>query len=233
MKNQLTKPRNIVLVSGGMDSCVTAGLAMKQGECAFLHVSYGQRTEKREKKAFQDIADYYEISPENRFLVDLSYLGAIGGSALTDEKINVPKFDSVNDGDTDPPVTYVPFRNTHILSIAVSRAEVIGAGRIFIGAVAEDSAGYPDCRPEYYDAFNNLISVGSHAGDSLKVLTPLIDYSKTQIVIKGREIKAPLHLSWSCYERSDKACGRCDSCIRRLQAFREAGFPDPIPYVST
>ena len=221
----------IALVSGGMDSCVAAAFASRETSPAFLHVKYGQRTEAGEERYFRDIADYYNIPPERRLVVSLTHLSKIGGSALTDQNIPVPKHLSVPEKMDFAPATYVPFRNTHILSIAVSWAEVIGASAIYIGAVEEDSAGYPDCRPEYYEAFNRLIATGSYAGERLKVLTPLIDMTKTEIVKKGIELGAPLHLSWSCYERSEQACGRCDSCLRRLRAFREAGFEDRIPYV--
>lgn len=232
MNNSNAKPVGIVCLSGGMDSCVTAAIAVRETLPAFLHVSYGQRTEKREKMAFEQISDFYRITPKRRLHLRLDHLRIIGGSALTDTHIPVPKFEKVEEGEPSDslPVTYVPFRNTHILSLAVSWAEVIKAERIYIGAVSEDSAGYPDCRPEYYRAFNKLIATGSSMGDRLKAFTPLIHLKKNEIVVKGVELLAPFHLTWSCYEREDVACGKCDSCLRRLRAFKEAGFPDPIKY---
>ncbi|HOE63500.1 MAG TPA: 7-cyano-7-deazaguanine synthase QueC [Candidatus Sumerlaeota bacterium] len=224
-------PHGIVLVSGGMDSCVTAAIALNEGAAAFLHVDYSQRTEARERLAFHQIADYYKIPSFFRKVITLDYLRSICCSALTDDSIPVPKFEKLEEeGNGEIPITYVPFRNAHILCMAVSWAETIGARRIYIGAVAGDSAGYPDCRPEFYEAFNKLVEVGSKAGRSLKVAAPLIKMSKKEIVQKGRELNAPLHLTWSCYEQSEKACGRCDSCLRRLRAFQEAGVVDPIPY---
>lgn len=224
-------PHGIVLVSGGMDSCVTAAAALQEGSAAFLHVDYSQRTEARERLAFQQIADYYNIPLSLRKIITLDHLQAIGNSALTDANIPVPKFEKLEEAkDGDIPITYVPFRNAHILCMAVSWAEVVGARRIYIGAVAEDSAGYPDCRPEFYEAFNRLVEVGSKAGGNLKIVAPLISMSKKEIVQKGLELNAPLHLTWSCYEQSEKACGHCDSCLRRLRAFHEAGIEDPIPY---
>lgn len=229
----------IVLVSGGMDSCVTAAIAAEQHELAFLHVTYGQRTAARERKAFDDIADFYHV--QQRLVADIVHLRAIGGSALTDEGISVPAaptamFETdLNPATSDQrpatiPVTYVPFRNTHLLAIAVSWAEVLGAGRIFIGAVAEDSSGYPDCRPEYYEAFNRLIEVGTKPETHIEVVTPIIHLRKSAIVQNGLALGAPLHLSWSCYQAEALACGQCESCALRIRAFRQAGVVDPIPY---
>jgi len=221
----------IVCLSGGMDSCVVAAMAVKECNTAFLHFTYGQRTAKRERRAFDEIADFYNVPPGRRLCVDVSYLKQIGGSALTDRAVDVPVSSRIAESESeDPPVTYVPFRNTHILSVAVSWAEVIGAVRIYIGAVAEDCAGYPDCRPTYYEAFNRLIAVGSGVGGRLRVVTPLIDMNKAGIVKKGISLGAPFHLTWSCYRNSERACGVCDSCLRRLRAFREAGLEDPIEY---
>lgn len=216
----------VVLTSGGMDSCVTAAIA--SGECdeiAMLHVSYGQRTEKRELKAFNDIADFYEV--ERRLTTSIAHLAQIGGSSLTDKRIEVSQ---ANLSSKEIPTSYVPFRNAHLLSIATSWAEVIGANRIYIGAVAEDSSGYPDCRPEFYEAFNRAIEVGTKPETRIQIVTPVIHLSKSQIVLRGLEIGAPLHLSWSCYKREDAACGECDSCALRLRGFREAGVADPINY---
>jgi len=222
----------IVLVSGGMDSCVTAAIAAEPHELAFLHVTYGQRTAARERKAFDDIAGFYRV--DKRLVADISHLRAIGGSALTDEHMAVPtaptEQSAIGHRPSAIPVTYVPFRNTHLLAIAVSWAEVLGAGRIFIGAVAEDSSGYPDCRPEYYQAFNRLIEVGTKPETHIEVVTPIIHLRKSAIVQKGLALGAPLHLSWSCYQAEELACGQCESCALRIRAFRQAGVVDPIPY---
>lgn len=225
-------PRAVVLVSGGMDSCVTAAMARETHKLAFLHASYGQRTERRERQAFEAIADFYRVT--DRLVVRLDHLGQIGGSALTDAKIAVPlgSADAPVD-DTKIPVTYVPFRNAHFLSVAVSWAEVIGAEAIFIGAVAQDSSGYPDCRPEYYRVFQELIRVGTRPETHIEIVTPVIGLPKTQIVARGIQLNAPIDLTWSCYQSEDAACGQCDSCRLRLQAFAQAGERDPIPYWGT
>jgi 7-cyano-7-deazaguanine synthase len=219
----------VVLVSGGMDSCVTAAIANSLGyELAFLHLNYGQRTEKRELKAFNDIADFYNV--KKRLVISVEHLKLIGGSSLTDENIPVEK---ANLKRTGIPTSYVPFRNANMLSIAVSWAEVIGATKIFIGAVEEDSSGYPDCRKEFYNAFNEVIRLGTKAGVEgrpIHIVTPIIDMKKWEIVKKGIELGAPLHLTWSCYQREDIACGVCDSCALRLRGFQLAGVDDPIPY---
>jgi 7-cyano-7-deazaguanine synthase len=223
----------VVLLSGGMDSCVCAAIACKQhgaGGVAFLHASYGQRTETREARAFLDIANFYDI--KNRLMVRLDYFRAIGGSALTDSSIDVPQNDSTQHGlsHSQIPVTYVPFRNAHFLSVAVSWAEAMGASFIYIGAVAEDSSGYPDCRPEYYEVFQKLIGVGTRPETKIEIVTPVIGLKKNQIIQKGIEIGAPMQFTWSCYQDEEQACGVCDSCALRLRAFRQAGIPDPIPY---
>ena len=222
----------IVLVSGGMDSCVTAAIAALEYRLALLHVNYGQRTEARELKAFNDIADFYHA--EKRLVVSIEHLKVIGGSALTDEKIPVPEaadsHSAFRNSQSAIPTTYVPFRNAHLLSIAVSWAEVIGATKIFIGAVEEDSSGYPDCREVFYQAFNKAIETGTKPETRIEVKTPLIHMKKSQIVKRGTELGAPLHLTWSCYQSSERACGRCDSCMLRLKGFEEAGVKDPIPY---
>lgn len=219
----------VVLLSGGMDSCVCAALACRDyPDPAFLHVDYGQRTEARERHAFEEIARHFGV--RRTLTLACPGLAAIGGSALTDPAIAVPEAESgapVAGGEI--PVTYVPFRNAHFLALAVSWAEVLGAGDILIGAVEPDSSGYPDCRPRYYEVFNQLLRVGTRA-PGLRILTPLIHLGKARIVRLGLELGAPFHLSWSCYQSSDQACGRCDSCRLRLRAFAEAGHPDPIPY---
>ena len=199
---QITKPRGIVLMSGGMDSCVLAAIAVHECHAAALHISYGQLTQEREKKAFLEITDYLGI--QDRLAVDQSYLGRIGGSALTDPSIPLRK------ADLDSkviPMSYVPFRNANFLSLAVSWAEASGADRIYIGAVEPDSSGYPDCRPEYYRIFNQLIEAGTRPETKMQILTPLIFLRKHEIIKKGIEIKAPLHLSWSCYQQNEVACG--------------------------
>ena len=215
----------VVLVSGGMDSCVTAAIACKEYEAAFLHLSYGQRTEKRELQAFNNIADFFQI--KERLVVDAGYFSQIGGSSLTDEKILVSK---ANLDSQEIPSSYVPFRNAGILSIAVSWAEVIRAAKIFIGAVEEDSSGYPDCRQEFYDAFNKTIELGTKPGPGISVVTPVINLKKWEIVKMGIELGAPLELSWSCYQEEHLACGICDSCALRLRAFEQAGIEDPVRY---
>jgi 7-cyano-7-deazaguanine synthase len=216
----------VCLVSGGMDSCVTAAIANQENdELAFLHVSYGQRTEARERRAFEDLADFYQV--KKRLAVSIEHLKAIGGSSLTDNEIPVsePNLES-----REIPTSYVPFRNAHLLSIATSWAEVIEAKRIYIGAVAEDSSGYPDCRPEFFDAFQRAIDAGTKPDTRVEIVTPVIYMRKSEIVKHGLELRAPLHLTWSCYQQEAVACGHCDSCALRLRAFREAGVPDPIQY---
>jgi 7-cyano-7-deazaguanine synthase len=211
-----------------MDSCVTTAIAARESsELAMLHVSYGQRTEAREYKAFSDIADFYGVT--KRLTASLDYLTKIGGSSLTDRNIEVSTANLVS---TEIPTSYVPFRNAHLLSIATSWAEVIGAQRIYIGAVAEDSSGYPDCRPAYYEAFNRLIEVGTKPDTHIEIVTPVITLRKSAIIQRGLELNAPLHLTWSCYKAEDKACGECDSCALRLRGFREAGVRDPIAYAT-
>lgn len=225
------KNRNIlavVLVSGGMDSCVSAAVARKECELAFLHVNYGQRTEERELRAFHDIADYYGV--EMRLVTELSHLKDIGGSSLTDIQMSIETGKKL--GQDTIPSTYVPFRNAQLLSMAVSWAEVIGARRIYIGAVEEDSSGYPDCRKVFYEAFNKVIELGTRPETVIEVLTPLIGMKKSEIVTLGLELRAPFHLTWSCYEREDIACGECESCLIRLRGFKEAGVSDPLPYRS-
>jgi 7-cyano-7-deazaguanine synthase len=217
----------ICLVSGGMDSCVTAAIANKENdELAFLHVSYGQRTEKREREAFEALADHFGVKA--RLVISLEHLAKIGGSSLTDNRIPVT---AANLSASEIPSSYVPFRNAHLLAAAVSWGEVINATSIYIGAVAEDSSGYPDCRPEFYDAFQNVIDTGTKPETRLTINTPVIAMRKSEIVQKGIEMGAPLQLTWSCYTESERACGNCDSCALRLRAFREAGVADPIAYV--
>jgi len=218
----------VVLVSGGLDSCVTAAIAAQTHELALLHVNYGQRTEKRELQAFKDIADFYKVPEERRLITSIAYLRMIGGSSLTDENIPVSQADL---NSKEIPTSYVPFRNAHLLSIAASWAEVINAKKIFIGAVEEDSSGYPDCRETFFQAFNRVIAQGTKPTTEIFIETPLIHLKKWEIVQKGVELQAPFHLTWSCYQREDQACGRCDSCALRLRGFQMAGIEDPIPYM--
>ena len=217
----------VCLISGGMDSCVTAAAARSENDqLAFLHISYGQRTQARELRAFQEIADYYGVA--RRLVVSLEHLALIGGSSLIDEDMAVTpaNLDAAN-----IPTSYVPFRNAHLLSIAASWAEVIGAAKIYIGAVGEDSSGYPDCRPEFFAAFERAVILGTKPDTQIEISTPVIALKKSEIVELGLRLEAPLQLTWSCYKESELACGDCDSCALRLRAFRAAGVTDPIPYL--
>ena len=220
------KSRAIVLLSGGMDSAVCAALAARDHEVAAVHVSYGQRTEERERQSFIAICQRLRI--HDRLMVRNEALPSIGGSALTDSSIPVPAAEKI--GQTVP-VTYVPFRNAHFLSVAVSWAEVLGAEKVYIGAVEPDSSGYPDCRPAYYQAFNQVVKAGTKDG-RIEIVAPLIAMRKLEIVRLGLELDAPFDLTWSCYSREDQACGVCDSCVLRQRAFEAAGVHDPIPYVA-
>jgi 7-cyano-7-deazaguanine synthase len=209
-----------------MDSCVTAAIAREENtQLAFLHVSYGQRTEARERRAFAELADRF--AAQKRLAVSIESLKAIGGSSLTDTSIPVAE---ANLTSREIPTSYVPFRNAHMLAIAASWAEAIGARRIYIGAVAEDSSGYPDCRPEFYQAFQRAIDAGTKPETQIEIVTPVIHLSKSDIVRRGFELGAPFELTWSCYVSEDFACGRCDSCALRLRAFQQAGTSDPIAY---
>ena len=223
---QYNKSRAVVLLSGGMDSCVCAALAVRDHNAAALHIRYGQRTEERELQSFLAVCGRLGI--RDRLVVRNEALKLIGGSALTDENIAVPGSHLLGH---DIPVTYVPFRNAHFLAVAVSWAEVLGASKIYIGAVEQDSSGYPDCRPAYYQAFNEVIKAGTKQG-SIEVVTPLIALRKAGIVRLGLELGAPFDLTWSCYSREDRACGVCDSCVLRLRAFQDAGAVDPLPYAA-
>src|SRR6202140_1000396 len=222
------KPKAVVMLSGGMDSCVTTAIANLTHHLALLHASYGQRTERRERRSFDAIADFYGV--RERLVIRLDALAQMGGSALTDPRIEIPESGEALTPNAAIPVTYVPFRNAHFLSAAVSWAEVLGAEKIFIGAVEQDSSGYPDCRPAYYEAFNQVIKTGTKEG-TIEIVTPLIYLRKAEIVRLGLEVGAPFDLTWSCYSREDQACGICDSCVLRLRAFAAAGSSDPIPYV--
>lgn len=227
MEERAQRPKAVVLMSGGMDSCVTAAIANQKYQIAALHASYGQRTERRELRSFEALAGHFGADP--RLAVRLDYFSSIGGSSLIDSSMTIRDADLAN---PEIPNTYVPFRNAHFISIAASWAEVIGATKIFIGAVWEDSSGYPDCRPEYYEAMNKVIRAGTRPTTDIRIETPLIYLSKRDIVKRGVELNAPFHLTWSCYRDSDLACGVCDSCALRLRAFQEAGLDDPIPYAT-
>jgi 7-cyano-7-deazaguanine synthase len=219
----------VCLVSGGMDSCVTAAIAHSEGlKLAFLHVNYGQLTEARELREFNHLAGHYRV--DHRLVVDISHFRQIGGSALTDPHIALPAGALRR---REIPVSYVPFRNANLLAIATSWAEVLGASRIYIGAVEEDSSGYPDCRQGFFEAFNAVIREGTRPETRLEIVAPLLHMSKKDIILKGRQLGAPLELTWSCYREEETACGICDSCLLRLRAFKEAGIPDPIPYLAT
>jgi len=225
MRLDISKPLAVVLASGGMDSCVTLAIAHRDYRVAMLHVAYGQRTEERELRSFHALADFYHV--ETRLVCRLDHLKQIGGSSLTDPSIAVER---ANLDRKEIPSSYVPFRNAHFLSIAVSWGEVLGAQKIFIGAVAEDSSGYPDCRPEYYAAFNRVIAAGTKPETKLEIVAPVIHLRKSEIVRRGQDLRVPFELTWSCYQSGDLACGVCDSCALRLRAFKEAGVMDPILY---
>lgn len=221
----MAKKLAVVAASGGMDSCVTIAIANQKYDLALAHFNYGQRTEKRELKAFNDIADFYNV--KHRLIIDFTHFSKIGGSSLTDKSIEVTKADLNN---KEIPSSYVPFRNANILSACVSWAEVLGANAVFIGAVYEDASGYPDCRPEFYQSFEKMVDTGTKPETSIKIETPIINLSKAEIVKKGVELNAPLNLTWSCYQNEDEACGVCDSCAFRLRGFQQAGIDDPIKY---
>ena len=215
----------VVCVSGGMDSALTAALAADEHRVAFLHANYGQRTESKELACFHALADHYRA--EARLVVDFSDLRQIGGSSLTDAAVPVREGEPV---DGVVPTSYVPFRNAHILAAAVSWGEVLEAETIYVGAVWEDSSGYPDCRPEFYRAFEEAARLGTRPETSLQIATPLISLSKAEIVGRALRLGVPLEKTWSCYQAEDRACGVCESCRLRLRGFREAGATDPLPY---
>lgn len=225
MSFMTNKKLAVVAVSGGMDSCVTAAIANNVYQLALIHINYGQRTQERELRSFNEIADFYNV--EKRLIIDLAHFAKIGGSSLTDRTIEVSKADLSNH---EIPSSYVPFRNANILSACTSWAEVIGASAIFVGTVYEDASGYPDCRPEFFSAYEKMIDLGTKPETKIKIETPIIHFSKAEIVKKGIELGAPLHLTWSCYQSEDEACGVCDSCAFRLRGFEHAGVVDPIPY---
>jgi 7-cyano-7-deazaguanine synthase len=221
------RPLAVVCASGGMDSCVTAAIAAQTQRLAFLHARYGQRTEARELRAFHAAADHFAAVA--RLIVELPVLGAIGGSSLTDRSIPVregaPALGTI-------PTSYVPFRNAHLLAAATSWAEVLGAEAIYVGAVWEDSSGYPDCRPEFYRAYEEAIRLGTRGDPRIRIVTPVIGMSKGQIVAEGLRRGVPFEKTWSCYQAEERACGLCESCVLRLKGFADAGARDPIPYAA-
>lgn len=223
------KPIAVVVMSGGMDSTVCTAIAINQGfNVAGLHLNYGQRTEKKELECFNQIADFYNI--DKRLIINFTELSQIGGSSLTDIELNIPeaKFER-----QEIPNTYVPFRNSLILSMAVAWAEVLKANAVFIGAVEEDSSGYPDCRKIFFDAFQEVINLGTKPETEIKLHTPLINMSKKDIVLTGNSLGVPFELTWSCYKSNKIACGECDSCALRLRGFYQAGLKDPLNYEKT
>jgi len=224
------QPIAVVSLSGGLDSCVTAAVARAEGfDLALLHADYGQLTEARERQAFHAIADFYGVRPERRLVLPLASLKQIGGSALVDPSIPLPEGDLERQG---VPVSYVPFRNAHLLASAVSWAEVLGAPAVYVGFVEEDSSGYPDCREAFLRAFEVAANLGTRPDTSLSLRAPLLHLKKSGIVQRGLALGAPLGLTWSCYQGEAEACGHCDSCLLRLRGFQEAGAIDPIPYAT-
>ena len=215
----------VVLASGGMDSAVTTAIANQTSRLALLHLNYGQRTAERELQAFKELAEFYQV--EKTLVINVDHLSQIGGSSLTDTDIAITQADLES---TEIPTSYVPFRNANLLAIATSWAEVISATKIFLGAVEEDSSGYPDCRREFYDAFQKVIDAGTKPSTQIEIVTPIITLKKYEIVLKGRELGVPFELTWSCYQHEDAACGVCDSCGFRLRGFEKAGLQDPIEY---
>ncbi len=225
MENQ-NKSLAVVAVSGGLDSAVATAIAAEKHELALMHISYGNKTQKRELEAFHAIADFYNL--DKRFVADIDHLRKIGNSSLTDRNIPVEDYDPNIQG---IPPTYVPFRNANILSIAVSWGEAIGAGLIYVGMMEEDSAGYPDCTEDFINAFNNMIKVGTRPETNIELIAPLIHMTKGEVIKNGLELGAPLELTWSCYRNEEKACGKCESCVLRLRGYKELGIEDPIKYV--
>jgi len=219
------RPLAVVCVSGGMDSAVTAALAAREHRLAFLHANYGQRTEAKELACFHALADHF--AADRRLVVDLSGLRQIGGSSLTDPSLHVREGEPVAGV---VPSSYVPFRNAHLLAAAVSWGEVIGARAVFVGAVWEDSSGYPDCRPEFFRAFEEAVRLGTRPETSLRIVAPVISMSKAEIVRQGLALGVPFAETWSCYQAEETACGACESCRLRLRGFERAGARDPIPY---
>ena len=229
MSHPTSRPLAVVCLSGGMDSAVTAALALKTHDLAMLHANYGQRTESRELSSFVALADHFDVAPARRLVVDFTSLRQIGGSSLTDLAI------AVRHGEPEAgvvPSSYVPFRNAHLLAASTSWAEVVGATAIFVGAVEADSSGYPDCRPAFFEAFAEAIRLGTRADTRIAIETPVIGMNKAEIIERGLALAVPFEFTWSCYEANDEACGECESCRLRLAAFERAGSADPIRYRS-
>jgi 7-cyano-7-deazaguanine synthase len=217
---------SVVLLSGGMDSTLTATIAKRESNTvAALHLNYRHRTERRELRAFQEVCDRLEIA--TRLVVDIEFLRELGGSSLTDASIEVTIADLES---KEIPSSYVPFRNGNFLAIAASWAEVLHANKIYIGAVEEDSSGYPDCRRSFFDSFEATIDRGTRNDTKITIETPIIRMHKSEIVRESMRLGAPLELTWSCYQSEDVACGVCDSCALRLRGFEEARAIDPIAY---
>ncbi len=218
----------IVLVSGGMDSLITAAIAKQEcDEVYFLHLNYGQKTEVRELRSFRKMKEFFK--PKDVLIVEVSYLKDIGGSSLTDENMEIQDFD----GSDEVPTSYVPFRNAHLITIATSWAEVIGANRIYIGAVEEDSSGYPDCCENFYKAMEKAVDLGTKDETKIEIITPIIHKKKSEIIKLVTNLCFPLKLNLSCYKNNDISCGKCDSCVLRINAFKASGIKVPIPYEIT
>jgi len=220
--------RAVVLVSGGMDSATATFEAMDRGyELYLLHTSYGQETEKKERECATDLAAVDALDVADFLQVETSHLARIGASSLTDDEMQVEEADLESD---EIPSSYVPFRNSNLLSMATSYAEANKCDAIFIGAHSEDYSGYPDCRPEFFEAFQNVIDVGTKPETNIDLIVPFVDWSKTDIAARGVELEVPYEITWSCYREEEPACGTCDACAFRLKAFQEIGEKDPIDY---
>ncbi|MFC6835563.1 7-cyano-7-deazaguanine synthase QueC [Halomarina ordinaria] len=226
MSDSSDAPRAVVLVSGGMDSATAVWEARERGyDPLFLHTSYGQRTETKEYECASRLAE--ECDAADFLHIETDHLSRIGGSSLTDEGM------AVGDADTESeeiPDTYVPFRNANLLSMAVSYAEAQAAEAVFIGAHSEDFSGYPDCRPAFFEAFERVVDVGTRPETEITIEAPFAEWSKTHIAERGLDLDVPFEHTWSCYRDEAPACGTCDSCAFRLEAFRAAGARDPIAY---
>lgn len=222
----MSEKRAVVLVSGGMDSATATVEAHERGfEIYALHVSYGQRTESKEFECARSVTEYVDAAD---FLhVETSHLAKIGASSLTDAEIEV---EDANLDSDDIPNSYVPFRNANLLSMAVSYAEANSCEAVFMGAHSEDFSGYPDCRPEFFEAFEQVVDVGTKPKTKIEILAPFAEWSKTEIAQHGLELGVPFENTWSCYRDEAPACGTCDACAYRLKAFEEAGARDPIEY---
>lgn len=221
-----TDKRAVVLLSGGMDSATAAYEAADRGyEIYALHTSYGQRTEDRELECARQIAE--EVDARDFLRIETGHLAAIGASSLTDDEMAVEDADMESE---EIPDTYVPFRNANLLAMAVSYAEANDCTAVFIGAHTEDFSGYPDCRPAFFEAFEHVVDVGTRPETDVSIEAPFVDASKTDIARRGVDLEVPFEHTWSCYREEAPACGTCDSCAFRLQAFENVGVPDPLEY---